>query len=140
MLLLHILIWCKEWPLSLLSQGILPRALFLLFVSRHNCEDTCTMIIPSKTKMWKFYSKIWIYYLIGFHRWKSYKNDPKNEKKCRRHNLESFGTSQFTSAHWGMSPDVEHNNCNLKDKTGWCYTIIQCKYISMITIQCKLYV
>ena len=42
-LLLHYLIWCHDWVLSLLSQSILIRALFLLCIWRHNSKDTFTI-------------------------------------------------------------------------------------------------
>ena len=38
-------LWCQEWQLCLLSQGILSRALFLLFVWRYECKDTFTIIL-----------------------------------------------------------------------------------------------
>ena len=45
-LLLHIIIWRQDWQFSLLSHGILSRALFVAFVWRHNCKDTLTIMVP----------------------------------------------------------------------------------------------
>ena len=66
-LLLHILIWCKEWHLNLLSQDILFRALFLLFVRRHNCKYTFTKIFDHMVIFWtpeSNFSVIWLRFSV----------------------------------------------------------------------------
>ena len=50
----HILIWRLWWQFSMMSQGILFRAFFLLFVWPRNCEDTLTILITTAHRYFFF--------------------------------------------------------------------------------------